>query len=76
MCRVDVSTKFAWGDAMKELAILVLGVVVAVLTIASTQVIGQKMSDRDVEHIQSIEDQIAKERNAEWEKQQQQFPPQ
>jgi hypothetical protein len=55
--------------AMKELVILVLGVVVAMLTVASTQVVGQKMSDRDVERIQMIEDQIAKERNAEWEKQ-------
>jgi NADH/NAD ratio-sensing transcriptional regulator Rex len=47
---------------MKELAILVLGVVVAVLTIASTQVIGQKMSDLDVKQMQEIEQRIAKER--------------
>jgi hypothetical protein len=36
---------------MKELAILVLGVVVAVLTIASTQVAGRQLSDYESEQL-------------------------
>jgi LEA14-like dessication related protein len=35
--------------AMKELIIVVLGVVVAMLTVASVQVAGQKLSDQESE---------------------------